>query len=276
MQALSARPFRSVFARVMLAAMFAIPGAACGDVSIQQEDELGDEYAAAIQRELTLIPDTAIVGFVTRMARRITQVADEAQRDWHFYVVDDTVVNAFAVPGGHVFVYRGLIEQAGGYAELAGVVGHEIAHVTLRHSVDQMQSRQKTNVVVTVVCAFIDLCSSGAAQIAIGVGGQALFARHSRQDEAEADSAAVEYLARAGIDPRGVSGMFQRMLAAREHSPSVLQAWFGSHPIEEDRIARTEMLAQRVAAGRPTIAEGASPDHGRFAAFKQRVTSLPR
>lgn len=249
---------------------------ACGDMSIQQEDELGDEYAAAIQRDLALVPDTAIVGFVTRMARRITRVADDAERDWHFYVVDDSVVNAFAVPGGHVFVYRGLIEQAGDYAELAGVVGHEIAHVTLRHSVDQMKSRQKTNVIVTVVCAFIDVCSSGAAQIAIGVGGQALFASHSRQDEAEADSAAVEYLARAGIDPRGVAGMFRRMLAARQQSPSVLQAWFGSHPIEEDRIARTEALAAGAAAAHADRTDGVPRDRAEFEALKARVTSLPR
>lgn len=256
--------------------MLACVVAACGEMSIQQEDELGDQYADAIQRDLTLVPDTAVGGFVTRMARRITHVADDAQRDWHLYVVDDTVVNAFAVPGGHVFVYRGLIEQAGDYAELAGVIGHEIAHVTLRHSVDQMKSRQKTNVVVTVVCMFIDVCSSGAAQIAIGVGGQALFARHSRQDEAEADSAAVEYLARAGIDPRGVAGMFRRMLAARQHSPSVLQAWFGSHPIEEDRIARTEALADGVADVRAATTETTVRDRDAFEALRERLASLPR
>ena len=272
---MAALRFRSRLERLMMAVFATGVATGCGDMSIQQEDELGDSYAAAIQRELTLVPDSAIVGFVTRMARRITRVADEAQRDWHFYVVDDTVVNAFAVPGGHVFVYRGLIELAGDYAELAGVIGHEIAHVTLRHSVDQMKSRQKTNIVVTVVCAFIDLCGSSAAQIAIGVGGQALFARHSRQDEAEADSAAVEYLTRTGIDPRGVAAMFQRMLATRQHDPSVLQAWFGSHPIEEDRIARTARLAARLAPSTGGT-EAVAPEVESFSAFKERVSSLPR
>lgn len=248
----------------------------CGEMSIHQEDELGDQYAAAIQAQLALVSDSAITGFVTRMARTITRVADDVQRDWHFYVVDDTVVNAFAVPGGHVFVYRGLIEQAGEYAELAGVVGHEIAHVTLRHSVDQMQSRQKTNVIVTLVCTFIDLCSSGAAQIAIGVGSQALFARHSREDEAEADSAAVEYLAKAGIDPNGVAGMFRRMLAAREQDPTMLQTWFGSHPIEEDRITRTEALAKAVARA-PAVGQNATAsDRAAFEEFQARVKSLDR
>ncbi|HSA56508.1 MAG TPA: M48 family metallopeptidase, partial [Gemmatimonadaceae bacterium] len=271
--------------RLITGAAVVLTLAACGDLSIQQEDELGDQYAAAIQRELSLVSDTVVTGFVTRMARRITRVADDAQRDWHFYVVNDTLVNAFAVPGGHVFVYRGLIGQARDYAELAGVVGHEIAHVTLRHSVDQMKSRQKTNVIVTVVCAFIDLCGSSAAQIAIGVGGQALFARHSREDESEADSAAVDYLARAGIDPNGVAAMFRRMLNARQESPSVLQAWFGSHPAEEDRIERTEVLAARQAASAPTAsgglgdpgragAEGA--DQASFTAFRERVLALPR
>jgi predicted Zn-dependent protease len=246
--------------------------AGCGDISVQQEDELGDQYAAGILTEVTLLPDAEVSDFVTRLGRGLTGVADDAQRDWHFYVVDDTVMNAFAVPGGHVFVYRGLIEGAAAFEELAGVLGHEIAHVTLRHSIDQMKSRQKTNLIVSLVCSVVDLCASTAAQVAIGVGGQALFAKYSRDDEAEADSAAVEYLAAAGIDPQGVSSMFRRMLALRSTSPSSFQAWFGSHPIEEDRIARTEAQAAR----HPAVAGRGQSHAAEFTALRERLAALNR
>ena len=134
-------------------AAFLIPAivGAC-DVSVSQEDELGDAYAAQIEEQLPILRDSVAERWLTNLGARLTSVADRDSRDWHFYLVDDSTVNAFAVPGGHVFVHRGLIERAGSFSELAGVLGHEIAHVTLRHSVDQMKSRTRTIVIVMVFC----------------------------------------------------------------------------------------------------------------------------
>jgi predicted Zn-dependent protease len=213
------------------------------DVSLSEENELGDRYAASVIHQVRMLEDPGAADLVRRIGDRLAAVADSAGRDWHFYVVDDTLVNAFAVPGGHIFVFRGLIERAGSHAELAGVVGHEIAHVTRRHSVEQMKSRQKANILVTLFCSIAGICGSTAAQVAIGVGGELLFARYSRADEAEADSVGIGYLARAGMDPRGVPAMFRALLELRQREPSVLDAWLGSHPLEEERIARTERLA---------------------------------
>ena len=123
------------------------------DVSVSQEDELGDAYAAQIEEQLPILRDSTADAWLSNLGARLTSVADKDWRDWHFYLVDDSTVNAFAVPGGHVFVHRGLIERAGSYSELAGVLGHEVAHVTLRHSVDQMRSRREPACVVMVVCA---------------------------------------------------------------------------------------------------------------------------
>jgi predicted Zn-dependent protease len=83
------------------------------------------------------------------------------------------------------------------------------------------------------------------AQVAIGLGGEALFAKHSRDDERQADSAAVEYLLNAGIDPRGVPDMFRRLMEAKRANPSAVESWFSTHPLEEERIARTEALVAR-------------------------------
>jgi predicted Zn-dependent protease len=238
---------------------------------VAQEDELGDQYAAAIAAEVPMLEDSAATAWLGVLGARLTSVADRDNRDWHFYLVDDSTVNAFAVPGGHIFVHRGLIEQAESYSELAGVLGHEVAHVTLRHSVDQMRSRTRTGVLVTVLCAIVNVCSSTAAQVAIDVGGQALFARYSRDDEAQADSAAVGYLLDAGINPQGIPRMFERLAAVRRTDPTALDAWFGSHPLEEARIARTNALISRIDMSR---LDSLPLDDPTFAAFKERVRAI--
>lgn len=220
------------------------------EVSIAQEDEMGDQNAQSIASQVRVIDDSAATAWLATLGARLTSVADRENRDWHFYLVDDSTINAFAVPGGHIFVHRGLIETAGSYAELAGVMAHEIAHVTLRHSVDQMRSRTRTGILVTMFCAIVNICSSTAARVAIDVGGQALFAKYSRDDEAQADSAAVGYLLTAGMDPRGIPAMFERLAAKRRVDPTSLDAWFGSHPLEEARVARTSALISTIGPSR--------------------------
>lgn len=241
------------------------------EVSIAAEDELGDQYAAALRAQLPVIDDPASTAYLTAMARRLTQVADSASRDWHFYLVDDSTVNAFAVPGGHIFVHRGLIERSRTYSELAGVLGHEVAHVTLRHSVDQLSRRTRTNVLVTLFCSVVSVCGSTVAQIALDVGGQVLFAKYSRDDESEADSAAVGYLVSAGIDPRGIVSMFEQFAAQRSRDPTALDAWFGSHPLEESRIARTGAL---VGAFDPQRLDALDSLGSGFDRFKETVSGL--
>ena len=255
----------------LLRILLMIPLVSACDVSVSQEDELGDQYADAIRSQLTILEDSTSEAWLSRLGTRLTSVADRENRDWHFYLVDDTTVNAFAVPGGHVFVHRGLIEQAESYSELAGVIGHEVAHVTLRHSVDQMRSRTRTGVFVTVFCAIVSVCSSTAAQIAIDVGGQALFAKYSRDDEAQADSAAVGYLVSAGINPNGIPRMFERMASLRREDPSALEAWFGSHPLEQARISSTRAL---IAALGPSQRDSLPVNEPSFEDFQARVRAV--
>ncbi len=131
-------------------------------------------------------------------------------------MVDSKEVNAFAVPGGYVYVNRGLIERATNMDELAGVLGHEIGHVVLRHSVKQMQQAQGANVGLTLACVLTRVCQNQAAGAAIQIGGSALFAKFSRDDEAQADRVGVKYVTRAGIDPHGMPQMFQTLLDERK------------------------------------------------------------
>lgn len=256
--------------RLGVVALLATAVAAC-DMSISAEDELGDQYAAALRAQLPVIDDEAGTAYLAGIGRRITQVADSASRDWHFYLVDDTTVNAFAVPGGHIFVHRGLVERSRSFTELAGVLGHEVAHITLRHSLDQLKKRTRTNVLVTLFCSVVGVCGSTVAQIALDVGGQVLFARYSRNDESEADSAAVGYLVAAGIDPRGIVSMFEQFAALRGRDATALDAWFGSHPLEESRVAHTGEL---IRAYDPATLDRLDSTAAGFPEFRDAVSRL--
>ncbi|MGH8311641.1 MAG: M48 family metallopeptidase, partial [Steroidobacteraceae bacterium] len=173
-------------------------------VSTQQEVQLGTQYAQQINAQRPIVNDGSVNSYINSLGGSIARVADTRGLRWRFVVVDSREVNAFAVPGGFVYVNRGLIERARTMHQLAGVLGHEIAHVTERHSVEQMAQAQRADLGVTLACVLTNVCQSGVGSAAIQVGGSALFAKFSRDDEAQADERAIQYLVRAGIDPRGM------------------------------------------------------------------------
>jgi predicted Zn-dependent protease len=243
-------------------------------VSTQQEVDLGTQYAAQINQQLPIVTDPEINRYISVLGDSIAKVADTRNLDWHFYVVNSPEVNAFAVPGGYIYLNRGLIERAQNMSQVAGVLGHEIGHVTQRHSVQQMQKQQGANVGLTLGCVLMPaVCNNQAGATAIQLGANAAFANFSRKDEAEADQVGIVYVTRAGIDPRGVPQMFQILLDERERRPAGVQAWFATHPLEEDRITATQQQIQRTI--QPPVLASLSRDSRNFQAFKQRLASLP-
>jgi predicted Zn-dependent protease len=181
-------------------------------------------------------------------------------------------VNAFAVPGGYIYVNRGLIERTQRMDQLAGVLGHEIGHVVRRHSIKQMQQQQGANIGVTLACILTRICDTQASQAAIQVGGTALFAKFSRSDEAEADAEGIKNVVRAGISPNGIPEMFEILIAERQSNPSAVEGWFATHPLEEDRIAATRAQIAQIS---PSILRTLTTDSQRYQAFKQRIRALP-
>jgi len=241
-------------------------------VSTQQEVELGASYAQQINRELPLVQDAELNRYINVLGDSIARIADTRNLDWHFSIVDSKDVNAFAVPGGFIYINRGLIERATNMAQVAGVLGHEVAHVTMRHSVQQMQKAQGANIGVTAVCVLTSICNNEASQAAIGLGANAAFASFSRADEDEADREGVTYMVRAGIDPSGIPEMFEILLAERQSKPDALETWFRSHPLEESRIAAAR---NRISALPPGALVGLTKDSPNFQAFKRRLAALP-
>src|SRR4030081_3904960 len=218
--------------------------AACS-VSQDQEVALGRQNAEEINAQLPIVTDPAVSEYIQTLGDSIARTTSRADLEWHFYVVNTKQVNAFALPGGYVYVNRGLIESARKLDELTGTLGHEIGHVIQRHSVKQMQTAEKANVGVAVVCTLTSICHSGLAQAAVQVGGTALFAKHSRLDELQADSEGVVNVTRAGYDPQGIPDLFQVLLKEREYQPTKVEGWFASHPLEEARIQKAKDLIAR-------------------------------
>ena len=261
-----------IMRRILAGALLAVTAAGCS-VSTQQEVQMGAQYSQQINAQLPLVQDPEVNRYINVLGDSIARLTSRGEElEWHFYVVNSPEVNAFAVPGGYIYVNRGLIERARNLSELAGVLGHEIGHVVERHTIKQMQQQQGAQVGVTLGCVLLNVCGTEIAQAGINVAGGALFAKFSRDDEAQADEVGIANVVRAGISPKGIPEMFQILLDERQSNPGAVDLWFGTHPTEESRIADTQAIINKID---PAILRSLTYDSPRFHDFKTRVKALP-
>ena len=259
------------FAACAVMTALVMSAAGCG-ISQQQEVELGASQAQQVNAQLPIVQDPTINRYLNAVGDSLARLTSRSDLEWHFYMVNTNEFNAFALPGGYIYVNRGVAERADRLDQFASVIAHEIGHVVLRHSVKQMEQMQGANVGVTVACALTSICNSGLGQAGINVAGSAIFAKFSRSDEAEADAAGVQELVRANINPNGMPEMFQKLLNERQSSPGALDAWFADHPLEEDRIQATQA---QIAKYDPAIIRSLPTDSPAFQQFRARVRPLP-
>ncbi len=243
-------------------------------VSTQQEIQMGAQEAQQIQQQLPMLNDPEIENYVNTLGNQIARLTSRGDLDWHFAVVNTDVVNAFALPGGYVYVNRGVLERATKMDELAGVLGHEIEHVVLRHSVKQMQQQQGASVGVALACALTTVCDTGLGQSAINVGGTAVFAKFSREDETQADEGGFANVVRAGISPEGMLTFFQKLLDEEQRSGGggATAAWFADHPGTQDRINDIQRMLNKMPPGELA---SLTQDTQAFEAMKRRLAQLP-
>ena len=236
----------STVRRLAVVGCLAGAGVAAGcapQVSTQQEVQLGADYSAQINRQLPMLNDQSTTNFVNQIGSQLAAIADPRGIRYHFYVVNSDVVNAFALPGGYVYVNRGLIERADNVSELAGVLSHEIGHVAQRHSIEQLQRAQNANLGLNVLYGvLLGRAPSGVEQAGIQVGGSAVFAGYTRDAEREADRVAVGYLMRAGYSPNGLATFFEELLSLQQRQPSRVEQWFSTHPTTTERVGKRVVL----------------------------------
>jgi predicted Zn-dependent protease len=217
-------------------------------VSAGQELQIGREGYPATIAQYGLYDDPRLAAYVDSVGRRVASKSELPTLEWHFTVLDDPVVNAFAMPGGYIYVTRGILAHLNSEAQLAGVLGHEIGHVTARHSAKQITQQQIAGLGLAIGGAFSPALQqySGAAQQALGL----LMLKYSRDDETQADALGIRYATAAGYDPREIPGTYATLKRISDRAGSSLPGYLSTHPDPGDREARTSALAQAAVAGR--------------------------
>lgn len=246
-------------------------------ISEQQEIAIGGEAAGQVAQQIGLVDNEALQQYVESVGRRLAAVSERPDLPWQFRVVDDPTPNAFALPGGYIFVTRGLATMLTSEAQLAAVLGHEIGHVTARHSVAQMSRAQLAQLGLGLGV----ILSPEIAQVGdlLGSGLQLLFLKYGRDDERQSDELGFRYMLETGYDVEQMDDVFRALLAASEQAgASPLPSWLSSHPTEAERIQTAEQRAASLAS-RPADAHvgrdahldaidgviyGENPRHGFF------------
>lgn len=211
-------------------------------VSDEQETAIGQAVKGELTRQgLRYVEDPDVQAYVDNIGRTIFKHAEKDRKGvkWHVHVVDDPkTVNAFATPGGHLYLTSGLLTAAEDEAEVAGVLAHEAGHVVARHGARQMVNMMGLQ---TVAAIALGEDPNQLAMIAANLAANGLLLAHSREDEHEADRHGVVYAARAGYDPRGITRFFKKLQAKQGEMPKQL-VWLSTHPATSERIRRVDDL----------------------------------
>jgi predicted Zn-dependent protease len=216
-------------------------------VSEGQEIAIGKENDPAIVAQMGLVPDSGLQRYVSGLGMALARASERPNLPWTFRVIDDPVVNAFAVPGGFIYVTRGILAHLNSEAELIAVLGHEVGHVTARHSAAQMSKAQVANLGLIVGMVVEPGFAQYAQTASQGLG--LLFLKFGRDDERQADELGLRYLRRTGYDARQMPAVFTmlgRVSAARPGDR--VPTWLASHPDPEDRRGRMERAVAAIPA----------------------------
>lgn len=224
-----------------IAVVFVLALAGCGhglgatgsSVSLDQEWQLGDQMAAQVAQQVHFVNDPVANNYVRAVGERIHAQTPLANRPFDFHIVDDPEINAFSIPGGHVYVNRGLIGAANKADELAAVLAHEESHIVARHVIKQAEQQQTIGAIGSILLGQ----NPGVLQslVANVLAGGAM-ARFSRADEKEADDLGLGYMRAAGYNPQGMADMFHTLQAADNSHPGAVSRFFQDHPLTQDRI----------------------------------------
>lgn len=250
--------------------------------TVEQDIEIGRQSAVEAERQLRLLNDANVDRFLNRIVQRLAAQAPGASYQYRIKTVNASEINAFALPGGPMFVNRGLLAAARNEAELAGVLAHEVSHVALRHGTHQASKAYLAQAGLGILGGLLGKRSSTSMLNAVGgVGLNAVFLKFSRDDEYEADQTGAQIMARAGYDPAAMASFFELLRLEGGRNPSKLEQFFSDHPPAADREARIRQLATSLGSGKTQIVGGFDAIVSRLGGLapatpQQVVTTFPR
>lgn len=211
-----------------------------------QDIQLGKESAAQVEKEYEVVRDPALQRYVDNVGAKLTKSKRASDFPYTFKVVSDDSINAFALPGGPMFIHTGLIKAAENEAQLAGVMSHEISHVALRHGTNQAS---KANLIQLPAILGSQLAGKGLvgslAQLGIGLGANSVLLNFSRTAESQADTNGALIMADAGYNPMEMARFFEKLEAETGKRSAVAQ-FFSSHPNPGNRVKSVEALIQQM------------------------------
>jgi len=211
--------------------------------SVDQDVEIGRQSAEEIEKQIPLLDLPAVNGLIDVIGRRLQTAIQGPDFPYKFKIANLSDVNAFALPGGFMYINRGLIEAAEDEAELAGVMAHEMAHVALRHGTNQASKAYLAQAGLGILGGLLGGGQGGTSQIIESVGGfglNAVFLKFSRSAEEQADIVGAQTLAEAGYDPRAMVTFFEKMRELSGGDPGKFEAFFSTHPPPSGRARRIE------------------------------------
>ena len=219
-------------------------------LSIEEEKELGREFMRNVRQKLKLIEDPIVDEYIQSLGQRLVSQLDDAQFDYHFFIVDESNINAFAGPGGYIGIHTGLIFATKTEDELVSVMAHEIAHVSQRHLVRSVE--QQSNLAIPAMAAIFAAILLGGADANIGeaviagtmAGSIQSQLNFSRSHEAEADNVGLELMAKSGYDPRYMAVFFETLLSTQRYAEANVPEFILTHPLTASRIAEAKNRAE--------------------------------
>ena len=255
----------------MLAALWLVAApavAAISLISVQQEIAIGRQTNAQVRKEVPELQDGEVRAYVRDVLRRLVQVAPGPKYPYSVAVANYREINAFALPGGPVWINRGVLQSATRESQVAAVLAHEIAHIAQRHAADQLTKGVAANLGLGLLGALLgNTGGATTARSAAGVLANGIFLKFSRDDEREADRVGLRMLGRAGWDGRGMIELFELLQRESKRNPHAVDTFFSSHPSPSDRSSHLRSQLGRETSGRR--------DSQQFQRVRTRLQKMP-
>ena len=237
-------------------------------VSVEEEIAIGKQADAQVRRDMTRLRDATTNEYVRAIGTRLSKVAAGPRYPYSFTVADYREVNAFALPGGPIWVHRGLIQSSMSESQLAGAMAHEIAHVAQRHAASQLTNVMVARWGIGLLGAVLgNVGGAGPAQAAAGLLADGAFLKFSRDDEREADRVGVRIMTKAGWDGDGMIELLEILRREARRDPQAVEVFFSTHPSPAERIAELKALLGRKRTG--------TRDSAQFRAVRAHLLRLP-